>query len=152
MIHSFISQTYFFYSRDNRSIGKRQQIQQLNFFTLIQFNKYYLINIQQGNGHVVYNGSFFYNPENRSSIYRFDLISTQGNNDPMSQKMELKLPWLSINRNNHLYSSEHDPTYVDFDVDENGKFLKLKQFNHKFNLIFNFIYTFNTPSYLIYLL
>ncbi|KAK0161719.1 hypothetical protein PV327_008137 [Microctonus hyperodae] len=74
----------------------------------------------KGNGHVVYNGSFFYNPENRSSIYRFDLIPTQGNNDPVSQKMELKLPWLSLNQNNHLYSSEHDPTYVDFDVDENG--------------------------------
>ncbi|XP_014299177.1 uncharacterized protein LOC103574426 [Microplitis demolitor] len=74
----------------------------------------------KGNGHVVYNGSFFYNPENRSSIYRLDLSTAQTTHNTPHYSMELILPGLKINNNNYLYSRDHDSSYVDFDVDENG--------------------------------
>ncbi|XP_011314622.1 uncharacterized protein [Fopius arisanus] len=71
----------------------------------------------KGNGHVVYNGSFFYNPESRPSIYKFDL--THSNTYHHSPK-ELILPGLSVWGDNYLYSSDHENSFVDFDVDENG--------------------------------
>ncbi|KAG8039221.1 hypothetical protein G9C98_003528 [Cotesia typhae] len=74
----------------------------------------------KGNGHVVYNGSFYYNPENRSSIYRLDLGSAHTTHNKPQYHMELILPGLRINDNNYLYSRDHDSSYVDFDVDENG--------------------------------
>ncbi|XP_015188662.1 PREDICTED: uncharacterized protein LOC107072878 isoform X2 [Polistes dominula] len=73
----------------------------------------------QGNGHIIYNGSFFYNPKNRSSIFRFDLYHGQGC-DIFFSKCELKLPGLYVNTNNYLYTPNHNYNYVDFNVDENG--------------------------------
>ncbi|XP_034935494.1 uncharacterized protein [Chelonus insularis] len=68
----------------------------------------------KGTGYIIYNGSLFYNPKNRPSIYRFDLSSNVDN------RMELILPGLSSPGSSFLYSSDHDSSYVDFDVDENG--------------------------------
>ncbi|XP_035720622.1 gliomedin-like isoform X1 [Vespa mandarinia] len=73
----------------------------------------------QGNGHIVYNGSFFYNPKNRSSIFRFDLYHGQGC-DIFFSTCELQLPGLYVNTNNYLYTPNHNFNYVDFNVDENG--------------------------------
>ncbi|XP_043280987.1 uncharacterized protein [Venturia canescens] len=67
----------------------------------------------KGNAHVVYNGSFFYNPENNNSVIRFDLQSGRA-------EAELALPGLAVNTKNYLYSIDHNYSYVDFDVDENG--------------------------------
>ncbi|XP_050455183.1 uncharacterized protein LOC126853449 [Cataglyphis hispanica] len=71
----------------------------------------------QGNGHVVYNKSFFYNPQSQSSILRFDLSSESECSQNIS-KCELQLPGLVINTKNFLYT--HNFTYVDLNVDENG--------------------------------
>ncbi|XP_068986709.1 uncharacterized protein [Bombus flavifrons] len=75
----------------------------------------------QGNGHVVYNKSFFYNPINRSSIFRFNLhsISDQVCGKEFS-RCELHLPGLLVNTRNYLYTPNHNFNYVDFNVDENG--------------------------------
>lgn len=73
----------------------------------------------------MYNGSFYYNPENRSSIYRLDLGSAQTTHNKPQYHMELILPGLRINDNNYLYSRDHDSSYVDFDVDENGEWVYL---------------------------
>ncbi|XP_024944427.1 uncharacterized protein LOC107271414 isoform X2 [Cephus cinctus] len=76
----------------------------------------------QGNGHVVNNGSFFYNPEGRASVMRFDLHSPQGSvNSGNPNRMELPLPGLHVNNSsNYLYTPGHNFNFVDFDVDENG--------------------------------
>ncbi|XP_066591232.1 uncharacterized protein [Prorops nasuta] len=70
----------------------------------------------QGNGHVVYNGSFFYNPENRSSIFKFDLSTLP---DKGCRRCEMDLPGLELNKR-YLYTPDHNYNYVDFNVDENG--------------------------------
>ncbi|XP_076175562.1 uncharacterized protein LOC143150891 isoform X2 [Ptiloglossa arizonensis] len=75
----------------------------------------------QGNGHVVYNRSFFYNPINRSSIFRFNLHSTSDHVcDKEFSRCELHLPELLVNTTNYLYTPNHNFNYVDFNVDENG--------------------------------
>ncbi|XP_076234512.1 uncharacterized protein LOC143179263 isoform X2 [Calliopsis andreniformis] len=75
----------------------------------------------QGNGHVVYNKSFFYNPINRSSIYRFNLHSFPHQPcDKEYPRCELHLPGLLVNTKNYLYTPNHNFNYVDFNVDENG--------------------------------
>ncbi|CAL7948986.1 unnamed protein product [Xylocopa violacea] len=75
----------------------------------------------QGNGHVVYNRSFFYNPINRSSIFRFNLQSFSDHIcDKEFSRCELHLPGLLVNTKNYLYTPNHNFNYVDFNVDENG--------------------------------
>ncbi|XP_070149471.1 uncharacterized protein [Polyergus mexicanus] len=71
----------------------------------------------QGNGHIVYNKSFFYNPQSESSILRFDL-SSESECNRYSDKCKLSLPSLLVNTKNYLYM--HNFTYVDLNVDENG--------------------------------
>ncbi|XP_026827101.1 uncharacterized protein LOC105277676 [Ooceraea biroi] len=78
----------------------------------------------QGNGHVVYNKSFFYNPQNRPTVLRFDLSPSSNNgchqipSTKYLNKCEIQLPDLNVNTQNFLYT--HNFTYVDFNVDENG--------------------------------
>ncbi|XP_011639692.2 LOW QUALITY PROTEIN: gliomedin [Pogonomyrmex barbatus] len=74
----------------------------------------------QGNEHVVYNKSFFYNPFNRSTVFRYDLSSDRKCTElnPKNVKCELELPRLHVDRENFLYTRNF--TYVDFNVDENG--------------------------------
>ncbi|XP_020286839.1 gliomedin-like isoform X2 [Pseudomyrmex gracilis] len=77
----------------------------------------------QGNGHIVYNNSFFYNPKDRPTVFRFDLnsFSNHGCNcslNSMPPNCEVQLPDLKVNTPNFLY--KHNFTYVDFNVDENG--------------------------------
>lgn len=72
----------------------------------------------QGNGHVVYNRSFYYNPQNRSTVFRFDLYSTESDCNRHFVNCEMELPGLQVNTKNYLYT--HNFTYVDFNVDENG--------------------------------
>ncbi|XP_076630956.1 uncharacterized protein LOC143346601 [Colletes latitarsis] len=75
----------------------------------------------QGNGHIVYNRSFFYNPVNRSSIFRFNLHSISDHIcDKEFPRCELHLPGLLVNTKNYLYTPNHNFNYVDFNVDENG--------------------------------
>ncbi|XP_054013696.1 uncharacterized protein LOC128895270 [Hylaeus anthracinus] len=75
----------------------------------------------QGNGHIVYNRSFFYNPINRSSIFRFNLHSSSDHIcDKEFPRCELHLPGLLVNTRNYLYTPNHNFNYVDFNVDENG--------------------------------
>lgn len=74
----------------------------------------------QGNGHVIYNRSFFYNPINRSSIYRFNLHSFSDHVCDEYTRCELHLPGLLVNTRNYLYTPNHNFNYVDFNVDENG--------------------------------
>ncbi|KAG7189036.1 hypothetical protein KM043_008629 [Ampulex compressa] len=75
----------------------------------------------QGNGHIVYNGSFFYNPINRSSIFRFDLYSSSEHECERGfGQCELQLPGLFVNNQNFLFTPNHNFNYVDFNVDENG--------------------------------
>jgi len=75
----------------------------------------------QGNGHVVYDKSFFYNPINRPSVLRYDLYTStdhqQCNQD--SAECEMQLPCLEVDGQNYLYMRNF--TYTDFNVDENGK-------------------------------
>uniref|UniRef100_A0ABD2X3A7 Olfactomedin-like protein 2A n=1 Tax=Trichogramma kaykai TaxID=54128 RepID=A0ABD2X3A7_9HYME len=73
----------------------------------------------QGNGHIVHDGYFFYNPYNRSSIVRLDLTHSEGTMYAYG-RLELELPRLRVNTGNYLYTPEHNFNYVDFDVDENG--------------------------------
>lgn len=77
----------------------------------------------KGNSHVVYNGSFFYNPEDRPTIYKLDLGLSQSNHNPLNNGTELELPNFIHHKNNYLYSFDHENTYVDFDVDENGMWI-----------------------------
>ncbi|EFN84578.1 Gliomedin [Harpegnathos saltator] len=71
----------------------------------------------QGNGHIVYNRSFFYNPQNRSTIFRFDLYSSS---EQGCDECEIPLPGLLLNTQNFLYTPYHNFNYVDFNMDENG--------------------------------
>ncbi|XP_077274980.1 uncharacterized protein LOC143904292 isoform X2 [Temnothorax americanus] len=71
----------------------------------------------QGNGHVVYDKSFFYNPMNRPSILRYDLSGHRACTDFLP-KCERMLPCLEVDGQNHLYT--HNFTYTDINVDENG--------------------------------
>ncbi|XP_016843783.1 uncharacterized protein LOC100120786 [Nasonia vitripennis] len=73
----------------------------------------------QGNGHLVNDGYFFYNPYNRSSIVRLDLTHNEGTIYAFG-RLEMELPGLRVNTGNYLYTPNHNFNYVDFDVDENG--------------------------------
>ncbi|XP_014482592.1 PREDICTED: uncharacterized protein LOC106748509 isoform X2 [Dinoponera quadriceps] len=74
----------------------------------------------QGNGHIVYNKSFFYNPINRSTVFRFDLYSSSDHGCDRESDCEMQLPGLLLNTQNLLYTPYHNFNYVDFNVDENG--------------------------------
>ncbi|XP_058791313.1 uncharacterized protein LOC131664328 isoform X2 [Phymastichus coffea] len=73
----------------------------------------------KGNGHLVNDGYFFYNPSNRSSIVRLDLDHSTGTMHAYG-RLEMELPELRVNTGNYLYTPGHNFNYVDFDVDENG--------------------------------
>ena len=72
----------------------------------------------------MYNKSFFYNPINRSSIFRFNLQSISDQIcDKEFSRCELHLPGLLVNTKNYLYTPNHNFNYVDFNVDENGNYI-----------------------------
>ena len=75
----------------------------------------------QGNGHVVFNGSFFYYPEGKDFIVRYDLQDIH-----KKYTKELRLPGFVPNSKNYLYTPDNNYNYVDFEVDENGKNKKKK--------------------------
>lgn len=66
--------------------------------------------IFQGNSHVIFNGSFYYNQLDRPRLIRYELAteSTQATD----------LPLAAFSGDNYLYTTEYN--YVDFSVDENG--------------------------------
>ncbi|CAD7014890.1 unnamed protein product [Ceratitis capitata] len=64
----------------------------------------------QGNAHVVYNGSFYYNQYNSDLVVKLDLATMK--------KIITPLPYAGIAANNRLYSTDHN--YMDFNVDEVG--------------------------------
>ncbi|XP_011061242.1 PREDICTED: uncharacterized protein LOC105150086 isoform X2 [Acromyrmex echinatior] len=74
----------------------------------------------QGNGHVVYDKSFFYNPINRPTVLRYDLYASSDHQrcKQLSPECEMQLPCLEIDGQNYLYTRNF--TYTDFNVDENG--------------------------------
>ncbi|XP_018050789.1 PREDICTED: uncharacterized protein LOC108688834 [Atta colombica] len=74
----------------------------------------------QGNGHVVYDKSFFYNPIHRSTVLRYDLYAPSDHQrcKPVSSECEMQLPCLEVDGQNYLYTRNF--TYTDFNVDENG--------------------------------
>ncbi|KAL0109814.1 hypothetical protein PUN28_013465 [Cardiocondyla obscurior] len=76
----------------------------------------------QGNEHVVYDKSFFYNPINRPSVLRYDLerdiFSDRHRCNEFKNDCEIELPCLELDGRNHLYA--RNITYTDFNVDENG--------------------------------
>ncbi|XP_025993328.1 uncharacterized protein LOC105200153 isoform X2 [Solenopsis invicta] len=81
--------------------------------------KHFLERAFQGNRHVIYANSFFYNPVNSSSVLRYDLYTPL---DHRSCKgffeCEMDLPCLEVKGQNYLYAGNF--TYTDFNVDENG--------------------------------
>lgn len=66
----------------------------------------------QGSAHVVFNGSFYYNENNKEKlvIVRFELMSRYS-----SVK---ELPHAAVDNQTALYTEQHN--YVDFAVDDNG--------------------------------
>ncbi|KAB0803596.1 hypothetical protein PPYR_00566 [Photinus pyralis] len=64
----------------------------------------------QGNAHVIYNGSFYYQALGKPKIIRYFL-----NNE---SKMEIGVPKLNVTNENYLYKTENN--YLDFSVDDNG--------------------------------
>lgn len=64
----------------------------------------------QGNSHVIYNGSFYYNQQGAAKIIRFDLSA--------DNTRVMNLTEATYSGNNYLYTTEYN--YVDFSVDENG--------------------------------
>lgn len=64
----------------------------------------------QGNNHVVYNGSFYYQAQGLPQIIRFFL-----NNET---SVKLNVSRLDVKDNNFLYANNH--SYLDFSVDDNG--------------------------------
>uniref|UniRef100_A0A1A9X4X1 Olfactomedin-like domain-containing protein n=1 Tax=Glossina brevipalpis TaxID=37001 RepID=A0A1A9X4X1_9MUSC len=64
----------------------------------------------QGNAHVVYNGSFYYNQYNSDLVVKLDLITMK--------KITTQLPYAGVATGNKLYSTDYN--YMDFNVDEVG--------------------------------
>ncbi|KAL9919812.1 uncharacterized protein ACN427_001609 isoform 6-T7 [Glossina fuscipes fuscipes] len=72
--------------------------------------KYEITEGFQGNAHVVYNGSFYYNQHNTDLVVKLDLITMK--------KITTQLPYAGIATGNKLYSTDYN--YMDFNVDEVG--------------------------------
>ncbi|XP_017488626.1 PREDICTED: myocilin-like, partial [Rhagoletis zephyria] len=64
----------------------------------------------QGNAHVVYNGSFYYNQYNSDLVVKLDLVTMK--------KISTPLPYAGTAVGNRLYSTDHN--YMDLNVDEVG--------------------------------
>lgn len=64
----------------------------------------------QGNAHVIYNGSFYYNRLNHPHIVKYVLATKITH--------VLNVPKVATNGNNYLYTTNYN--YMDFSVDENG--------------------------------
>ncbi|XP_046810127.1 uncharacterized protein LOC111678143 [Lucilia cuprina] len=64
----------------------------------------------QGNAHVVYNGSFYYNQYNSDYVVKLDLST--------GKRISTQLPSAGIATGNKLYSTKYN--YMDFNVDEVG--------------------------------
>lgn len=78
---------------------------------LLFFRNYTLDSGFQGNAHVIYNGSFYYNVKNTLSIIKLDLHS--------NRTERLDVPNLKPNASlKPLYQTAHN--YMDFCVDDNG--------------------------------
>ncbi|ALC49872.1 CG6867, partial [Drosophila busckii] len=87
------------------------------FTTRIQYrmnsvprHKYEILEGFQGNAHVVYNNSFYYQQKNSDLIVKLDLMT--------SKKITTQLPYSGIMAGNRLYTTDHN--YMDFNVDEVG--------------------------------
>uniref|UniRef100_A0A1B0AF51 Olfactomedin-like domain-containing protein n=1 Tax=Glossina pallidipes TaxID=7398 RepID=A0A1B0AF51_GLOPL len=72
--------------------------------------KYEITEGFQGNAHVVYNGSFYYNQHNTDLVVKLDLVTMK--------KITTQLPYAGIATGNKLYSTDYN--YMDFNVDEVG--------------------------------
>ncbi|KAK4884271.1 hypothetical protein RN001_000542 [Aquatica leii] len=82
-----------------------------NVFRKSNASKVYTLDVPfQGNAHVVYNGSFYYQALRKPKIIRLFL-----NNET---RMELNVSRLNVDNSNYLYTTEHN--YMDFSVDDNG--------------------------------
>jgi len=64
----------------------------------------------QGNAHVIYNGSFYYNQNGSANIVRYVLDK--------NISYSLNAPLVATTGNNYLYTTNY--SYMDFSVDENG--------------------------------
>ncbi|XP_067631434.1 uncharacterized protein [Eurosta solidaginis] len=64
----------------------------------------------QGNAHVVYNGSFYYNQFNSDLVVKLELATLK--------KISTPMPYAGTAVGNRLYSTDHN--YMDFNVDELG--------------------------------
>jgi hypothetical protein len=97
---------------------------QVSVLAITSHTSYEILSLYfQGNGHLVNDGYFFYNPYNRSSIIRLDLTHSEGTMYAYG-RLEMELPGLRVNTGNYLYTPNHNFNYVDFDVDENGTYGK----------------------------
>ncbi|XP_023175222.2 uncharacterized protein LOC111602419 isoform X2 [Drosophila hydei] len=73
-------------------------------------HKYEISEGFQGNAHVVYNGSFYYQQKNSDLVVKLDLTT--------SKKISIQLPYSGIATGNRLYATDYN--YMDFNVDEVG--------------------------------
>ncbi|EFA07484.2 uncharacterized protein LOC659930 [Tribolium castaneum] len=64
----------------------------------------------QGNAHVIYNGSFYYNAKASNKIIKFNLQTSHSDN--------LSLPFPYPLNSSNLYTAQYN--YMDFSVDDNG--------------------------------
>ena len=103
----------------------------------------------KGNGHVIYNGSFFYNPENRPKIFRFDIPPNLSHAGPTMRNNQVDLPGLNAHIKNYLYTPDHNFNYVDFDIDENGKYIR-KLITPNTYIIFVLKYNYYQLFFIIY--
>lgn len=65
----------------------------------------------QGNAHVIFNGSFYYNEKNQPRVIRYDLRTER-------QAASREIPNVVSSGNKYMYTTEHN--YMDFNVDDNG--------------------------------
>ncbi|XP_064555008.1 uncharacterized protein LOC135440000 isoform X2 [Drosophila montana] len=87
------------------------------FSTRIQYrmnsvprHKYEISEGFQGNAHVVYNGSFYYQQKNSDLVVKLDLTT--------SKKISIQLPYAGVAAGNRLYATDYN--FMDFNVDEVG--------------------------------
>lgn len=104
---------------DNKTMFKRNTpsrfliyLHNYQIVNLIDFvsRNYTLSHKFQGNAHVIYNGSFFYNAKSSNKITKFNLHTGHSHN--------LSLPFPYSPNSTNLYTSQYN--YMDFSVDDNG--------------------------------